>query len=225
MTTSTWTDVDGYIADHLIGSDPALDAALDAADRAGLPPIAVSAPQGKLLHLLAAGFGARNILEIGTLGGYSTIWLARALPPDGRLLSLEIDPRHAEVARTNLRGAGLDDQVEVRVGPALGSLAELHRSGSPPPFDLTFIDADKENIPAYFDWAVKLSRPGALVITDNVVRNGALADPDTEDPRVRGVQAFHEMLATRTDVAATTIQTVGAKGYDGFNLAVVNRQP
>jgi predicted O-methyltransferase YrrM len=212
--------VDEYIAANLIGPDAELDAALTASQQAGLPPIAVSAPQGKLLHLIATGIGAKRILEIGTLGGYSTIWLARALPPEGRLVTLEIDERHASVARANLERAGLADRVDIRIGPALATLDQLEQRQQEP-FDLAFIDADKENIPAYFDRTVKLSRPGAVIITDNVVRDGALADPATTDPRVRGVQAFHEMLAARSDVAATTIQTVGAKGYDGFNLAVV----
>ena len=212
--------MDDYVAERLIGPDPDLDRALaDSAD-SGLPPIAVSAPQGKLLHLLARSIGARRILEVGTLGGYSTIWLARALPDDGRLITLELAEKHAQVARANLERAGVGDRVEVRVGPALDTMAALVEA-SPQPFDLVFIDADKENIPTYFDLAVKLSRPGALVITDNVVRDGAVADADAADPRVLGVRAFHEMLATRPDVESTTIQTVGAKGYDGFNLALV----
>jgi predicted O-methyltransferase YrrM len=217
-----WAEVDDYIAGHLIGPDEDLDAALAGSAAAGLPAIAVSAPQGKLLHLIARSVAARRILEVGTLGGYSTIWLARALPKDGRLVSLELEPRHAAVARANLSRAGLAERVEVRVGPALASLAELVGETVAEPFDVVFIDADKENIPAYFDSAVQLSRPGGLIIVDNVVRNGALVDPAAADPRVVGVRAFHELLATRPDVEATTIQTVGAKGYDGFTLAVVS---
>jgi predicted O-methyltransferase YrrM len=222
-----WQEVDDFVAERLIGPDSDLDGALTDSLQAGLPPIAVSGPQGKLLHLLARSVGARRILEIGTLGGYSTIWLGRALPADGRLVTLELDEHHAAVARANLERAGLADRVEIRLGPALDSLARLaaeqtqqaeHRGQ----FDVVFIDADKENIPAYFDWAVKLTRPLGLIITDNVVRDGALVDPDTTDPRVLGVRKFHEMLASRPDVEATTIQTVGSKGYDGFNLAVVN---
>jgi predicted O-methyltransferase YrrM len=225
VTTERWTEVDAFVADRLIGTDEALDAALADSDRSGLPAIAVSAPQGRFLNLVATAVGASRILEIGTLGGYSTIWLARALPAGGRLVTLELQEKHARVARGNLERAGLLDRVEIRVGPALDSLGRLHGETEDDPtarFDLTFIDADKENIPAYFDWAVRLSRPRAVIITDNVVRNGALADPDAADPRVVGVRAFHEMLNGRTDVAATTIQTVGTKGYDGFNLAVVN---
>ncbi len=216
-----WTQVDDYVIDRLIGPDTDLDAALADSRDAGLPSIAVSAPQGRLLHLLARAIGARRILEVGTLGGYSTIWLARALPADGRLITLELEEHHARVARANLERAGVSDRVEIRVGPARETLPGLAGELAAP-FDLVFIDADKENIPTYFDWSVKLSRPGALIMTDNVVRNGALADPEASDPRVLGVRAFHEMLGGRSDVASTTIQTVGAKGYDGFNLAVVN---
>jgi predicted O-methyltransferase YrrM len=218
-----WLRVDDYVNEMLIGADPDLEAALADSARAGLPAIAVSAPQGKLLQLIARGIGARRILEIGTLGGYSTIWLARALPGDGRLISLELEPRHAEVARANLARAGLAGRVEVRVGPALETLAAL-AAGEVEPFDLVFIDADKDNIPAYFDASVRLTRPGGLIITDNVVRDGALIDGDSGDGRVRGVRAFHDLLSGRADVDATTIQTVGAKGYDGFNLAVVNNR-
>lgn len=209
------------MVDHLVVPDGALDAALADSEEAGLPPIAVSAPQGKLLHLLARSIGARRILEVGTLGGYSTIWLGRALPDDGRLVSLELDEKHARIAGANVERAGLAGRVEIRVGPASRSLPQLAAEHAGP-FDFVFIDADKENIPAYFDWAVKLSRPRALIVTDNVVRDGAVADPDTSDPRVLGVRAFHEMLRGRRDVESTTIQTVGVKGYDGFNLAVVN---
>ncbi|HET9077639.1 MAG TPA: O-methyltransferase [Acidimicrobiales bacterium] len=216
-----WSEVDGYVVERLVGADPVLDAALAEADAAGLPPIAVSAAQGKMLHLLATMVGARRILELGTLGGYSTIWLGRALPAgaDARLISLELEARHAEVARSNLARAGLADRVEVRVGPALETLPRLAGEGLE--FDFVFIDADKANIPAYFDQSVALCRPGAVIVVDNVVRGGALADPASRDPSVQGVRRLHEQLEGRTDVSATTIQTVGAKGYDGFTLALV----
>ena len=216
-----WTHVDEYVAERLVGPDDDLDAALARSAEAGLPAIAVSAPQGKLLQLLARAIRARRILEIGTLGGYSTIWLARALPDDGQLVTLELEEKHARVARSNLDRAGMGERVEIRTGPALDTMARLLEEKADP-FDFVFIDADKENIPAYFDLAVQLSRPGAVIVTDNVVRDGALADATTSDPRVLGVRAFHEMLASRPDVEATTIQTVGSKGYDGYNLAIVN---
>jgi predicted O-methyltransferase YrrM len=211
-----WTDVDHYISEHLIGEDDALVAALRDSDAAGLPSIQVSAPQGKMLHILARSIRARRILEIGTLAGYSAIWMARALPVGGRLVTLEVSDKHAAVARRNLERAGVGESVDVIVGPALESLPQL--TG---PFDLSFIDADKVNIPTYFDWAVKLSRPGSLIVVDNVVRDGKLIDPDG-DEAVQGVRRLHEMLAGDKRVTATTIQTVGSKGYDGFTLAVVN---
>ena len=219
-----WSEVDDYVTERLIGPDADLDAATDDTHAAGMPAIAVSAPQGKLLYLTARSIGARRILEIGTLGGYSTIWMARAVPAGGQVVTLELDPDHAIVARNNIERAGLADRVDIVVGAALDTLPQLAQSMDLPKdaFDLVFIDADKENIPAYFDWAVKLTRSGGLIITDNVVRNGALVDPDSTDPRIQGVRAFHEMLTTRPDVEATTIQTVGGKGYDGFNLALVN---
>jgi predicted O-methyltransferase YrrM len=211
-----WSQVDDYITGSVVGADPALHQARQASDDAGLPPIAVSAPQGKLLRLLAQLAGARNILEIGTLGGYSTIWLAGALPAGGRVVTLEVDPRHAEVARSNLAKAGLDKVAEVIVGPALETLDTLQG-----PLDFTFIDADKVNTAAYFDKAVRLSRAGAVIVVDNVVRNGALSEQSPSDPNVAAMRRFHDGLATRSDVDATTIQTVGSKGYDGFTLAVV----
>jgi predicted O-methyltransferase YrrM len=214
-----WNDVDAYVEAHLVGADPELEAATRDAEAGGLPPIAVSPPQGKLLYLLAKSLGARRILEIGTLGGFSTIWMARALPTDGRLVTLELDAHHADVARRNLDRAGLGDKVEVKVGPALETLPTLEGQG---PFDLAFIDADKANIPTYFDWSVRLGHPGTVIITDNVVRNGGLADPASTDANVKGVQAFHDMLSRRDDVEATTIQTVGSKGWDGYNYAVVS---
>ena len=220
MTDEQWLAVDRYLTDLLAPSDPALDAALAASDAAGLPPINVSPNLGKLLHLLARVQGARAILEIGTLGGYSTIWLARALPAGGRLITLEADPRHADVARANIAPAGLADVVEVRLGPALETLPRLAAEGHSP-FELIFIDADKPSIPDYFAWALKLSRPGSLIVVDNVVRRGAVADATSDDPSVQGVRRFLDMLASEPRVSATAIQTVGSKGYDGFAIALV----
>ena len=221
MADNTWTAVDRYLEGLLAGPDEVLDHALRASTEAQLPAINVSPMHGKLLHLLARIRGARAILEIGTLGGYSTIWMARALPPDGRLVTLEIDPRHAEVARSNIAHAGLSRQVDVQLGPALDSLARLvdQRQG---PFDLFFIDADKASIPAYFQWALKLARAGSLIVVDNVVRNGAVIEADSTDSAVQGVRRFNELVAAEPRVSATTIQTVGIKGYDGFALLLVN---
>lgn len=216
-----WSAVDRYISDSLVPSDPVLDAALDASNAAGLPAISVSANQGKFLALLATIRGAHRILEIGTLGGYSTIWLARSLPPTGRLITLELDPSHAEVARANLKRAGLDRVTEVRVGKALDTLPTLLKEGAGP-FDLVFIDADKASIPEYFDWALELSRPGSVIVVDNVVRRGAVVDATSDDPNVQGVRRFNARIAQRPNVSATTIQTVGSKGYDGFTLALVS---
>lgn len=220
MTQEKWSAVDRYITDLLVPSDPALDAALRASAAAGLPPINVAPNQGKLLMLLAQAQGARNILEIGTLGGYSTIWLARALPAGGRLITLEFDPKHAEVARANIARAGLADVVEVRLGRALDTLKQLAAENRGP-FDLIFIDADKSGYPDYFPWALKLSRPGSMIIADNVVRNGAVIDADSSDPNVQGMRRFNELLAAEPRVSATVIQTVGSKGYDGFAIALV----
>jgi predicted O-methyltransferase YrrM len=219
--TETWAAVDRYISGLLVSSDSALDAALEASTAAGLPQINVTPSQGKLLHVLARMQGARRILEIGTLGGYSTIWLARALPEGGRLITLEADPRHAEVAGANLARAGLAEIVDVRLGPALDTLPGLVAEG---PFDLFFIDADKPNNPAYFSWAVRLSRPGSVIIVDNVVRGGAVADADNDDPRIQGSRRLFEVIAAEPRVTATTIQTVGVKGYDGFAIALVTSQ-
>ncbi|GAC1411934.1 MAG: O-methyltransferase [Gemmatimonadaceae bacterium] len=215
-----WTEVDQYFSGSLLPSDPILESALAASVEAGLPAISVSPNQGKLLQLLAQIIGARSILEIGTLGGYSTIWLARGLRPGGHLITLEVEPKHAEVARTNIEHAGLQDVVEVQLGSALEILPELstRRRG---PFDLIFIDADKPNIPNYFEWALKLSRPGALIIVDNVVRNGAVVEADSSDGSVQGVRRFIELLGSRSDLGGTAIQTVGTKGYDGFALVLV----
>ncbi|MBB5154108.1 O-methyltransferase [Saccharopolyspora phatthalungensis] len=212
-----WSAVDDYLGGLLAPEDPVLAAALRAGDEAGLPHINVSALQGKLLNLLARAVQARSVLEVGTLAGYSTIWLGRALPADGRLITLEAEPKHAEVARGNLARAGLDGIAEVRLGLALDTLPELVGES----FDLVFIDADKANIPEYFRWALVLTRPGGLVIVDNVVRGGEVADEHSSEPAVRGVRRLHELLASEPRAAATTIQTVGVKGYDGFTLAVV----
>jgi predicted O-methyltransferase YrrM len=220
MHEEQWSAVDRYISESLIPHDPALDAALRACAEAGLPAIQVSPAHGKLLHLLAKVRGACNILELGTLGGYSTIWLARALPAGGRLITLEAEPKHAEVARANIARAGLTSVVDLRLGKALEVLPQL-ASEQRGPFDLIFIDADKPSTPEYFTWALKLSRAGSLIITDNVVRKGALADANSPDPNVRGMRRFHEMVSAEKRVSATTIQTVGSKGYDGFTLALV----
>ena len=221
MAEELWTEVDQYFSEHLLPSDPILESALEASLAAGLPAIAVSPNQGKLLQILAQITGARSILEIGTLGGYSTIWLARALPPGGRLITLELDPKHAEVAKANVARAGLKDLVDVRIGEALKTLPKIsaERRG---PFDLIFIDADKEHIPEYFDWALKLSRPGTLIIVDNVVRDGGVIDADITDPRIQGVRRFVEQLRTTPGVSGTAIQTVGIKGYDGFAIMLVD---
>jgi predicted O-methyltransferase YrrM len=225
MSQEQWDAVDDYIVEHLLEPDPLLDAALQDSDDAGLPAIAVTAPQGKLLHLLLRIAGARNVLELGTLGGYSTIWLARALPAGGRLLTLEANPGYAKVAQANIARAGLDGVVELRIGPALDTLPEIAAEGLGP-FDAIFIDADKQNYPGYLEWALKLSRPGTLIIGDNVVRGGRILDPAAKDPSgaglLQGVRGFYEMLAAESRVSATAIQTVGAKGYDGFVLALVN---
>jgi predicted O-methyltransferase YrrM len=215
-----WTAVDRYLADLLVPPDPALDAALRASAAAGLPPHDVTPNQGRLLELLARVHGARAILELGTLGGYSTIWLARALPPDGRLITLEADPRYAEVARANIARAGLADVVDLRLGRALETLPEVAAEGRGP-FDLIFLDADKASNPDYFAWALELSRRGSLIIADNVVRAGAVVDSASGDASVRGVRRFLELLGADARVSATAIQTVGSKGYDGFAVALV----
>jgi predicted O-methyltransferase YrrM len=215
-----WVQVDQYLEKLLQPNDAALRAALRTSRAAGLPPIQVSALQGRFLHLLARMQNPRRILEIGTLGGYSTIWLARAVRPGGQVISLELNPRHAAVARANLRRARLEGQVEVRVGPALESLAPLETERRAP-FDLIFLDADKENNPEYLDWAIRLARPGSVIVVDNVVRKGEVAFARSVDPRVRGVRRMNAQLATEPRLLATTLQTVGVKGYDGFMMAIV----
>ena len=220
MNLETWTAVDRYLDDLFVPSDPALDAALAASAAAGLPTINVTPNQGKLLQILARLSGPRNILEIGTLGGYSTIWLARALPAEGRLITLESEPKHAEVARANFARAGVAGMVELRLGRALDSLPKLAAEGRGP-FDLIFIDADKPGYPDYLAWALKLSRCGTLIIADNVVRKGAVVDANSHDPLVQGVRRFHELLAAEKRVWATVIQTVGSKGHDGFAIGLV----
>ncbi|MEU9568664.1 O-methyltransferase [Streptomyces massasporeus] len=215
-----WDEVDAYFTAHLAPDDEALAAALRDSDAAGLPHINVAGNQGKLLQLLAQIQGARHILEIGTLGGYSTIWLGRALPADGRLVSLEYDPVHAEVAVRNIARAGLDHLVEVRVGPALESLPKL-ADENPPPFDLVFIDADKANNPHYVEWAIRLTSTGSLIVLDNVVRGGRIIDADSTAPDITGTRTAIELIADHPRLSGTAIQTVGMKGYDGFALARV----
>lgn len=220
MSEEQWNAVERYVTELLVRPEPALGAALEASESAGLPPINVAPNQGKLLYLLSRAQRARRILEIGTLGGYSAIWLARALPRDGRLITLESDPKHAEVARANIARAGLGGVAEVRLGKAVDTLPRLVEEGAGP-FDLVFIDADKEGYPDYLEWSLKLTRPGSLIVADNVVRGGAISDPASADSRVQGVRRFNEMLAAEPRVSATIIQTVGSKGYDGIAIALV----
>jgi predicted O-methyltransferase YrrM len=223
MSQNLWTAVDHYIVESLVRSDPVLEATLAANADAGLPAFDVSANQGKFLHLLARIQGARRVLEIGTLGGYSTIWLGRALPPDGLLVTLESDPKHIAVARANVKRAGLLCTVEFREGPALESLARL-RQEDVAPFDFVFIDADKPNNPAYLEWSLRLARPGTVIVGDNVVREGAVINSRDPDGRVQGVRRFFEMMAGEPRLAATALQTVGSKGYDGFSIALVTNR-
>lgn len=220
MSQDLWTDVDRYITDRLAPRDDVFEEALKASAAAGLPSISVAPNQGKMLSVLATLTGARRILEIGTLGGYSTLWLGWALPLGGHIVTLEADPKHAEVARANLARAGLADSVEIRVGKALETLPAL-AAENPPAFDMIFIDADKASIPEYFQWALKLGRKGSLIVVDNVVRGGKIIDAASADANVQGVRRFYDMLAAEPRVSATAIQTVGSKGYDGFALAVV----
>lgn len=221
MSQETWTEVDDYVAGLLAPHDDSLDAAVAASAQAGLPAIQVSPPQGKLLYLLARLRGARTVLEFGTLGGYSTIWLARALPADGRLITLEADERYAQVALENIARAGLGEIVDLRVGPALETLPLLAAEGAGP-FDFAFIDADKANSPDYFSWTLEHSQPGSVIVADNVVRAGALTDLTNQDQKIQAQRRLHEIIAAEPRVAATTIQTVGAKGYDGFTIVLVD---
>lgn len=214
-----WEAVDNYLIEKLIPKDDVLEQVLENNQRAGLPAIDVAANQGQLLALFVRMTGARHILEIGTLGGYSTLWMGRELPPDGRLITLEADPLHARVARQNIQLAGLDDKIEVREGAALASLAQL---GDHPPFDLIFIDADKPSNPEYLRHALRYSRPGTLIIGDNVVREGEVTNPHSDDDRVQGVRTFIEMMGNDPRLTVTALQTVGIKGWDGFTLAYVN---
>lgn len=219
--TKLWKSVDQYISDQLISLDPVLDETLAANAAAGLPSIDVAPNQGKLLHLLARAAGARKILEIGTLGGYSTTWLARALPEGGRLITLEFSAKHAEVARKNIARAGLDSVVTLRLGPALDTLPQLVQEGEGP-FDLIFIDADKPNLANYLTWAVRLARKGTVILVDNVIREGQVIDADSDDPAVQGARRLFEALAAEPSLQATALQTVGSKGHDGFAMAVVS---
>jgi predicted O-methyltransferase YrrM len=220
MNEGQWSEVDSYFTDLLVRPDATLAATLEASDAAGLPPINVADNQGKFLMLLALARGARNILEIGTLGGYSTIWLARALPPDGRLITLEAVPTHAKVARENIERAGFGKTVEVRLGRASDTLPRLAAEGLGP-FDFIFIDANKSGYPEYFEWSLKLAHRGTVIVADNVVRHGAVIDGHSRDANVIGVRRFMELVSLEPRVSATAIQTVGSKGYDGFAMAVV----
>jgi predicted O-methyltransferase YrrM len=220
MSQELWAAVDRYIVDLLVAPDTALQTAREASVAAGLPAIEVSPPQGKLLTVLALACGARRILEIGTLGGYSTIWLARALPPDGCLVTIEANPKHAAVARTNITRAGLAERVDLREGRGVDALAQMAADGEDP-FDLIFVDADKPSYVDYFEWALKLSHSGTLIIADNVVRKGTVIDPENEEANTEGARRFNARLAAEPRVVATILQTVGSKGHDGFALAVV----
>jgi predicted O-methyltransferase YrrM len=220
MTQELWTAVDQYINSMLVTSDSILEAALRASTDAGLPSIQVSPSQGKLLHLLARSINARKILEVGTLGGYSTIWMARALPAGGRLLTLDANAKHVEVAGENFSRAGLSETIEQRLGPALETLPQVAAEGYGP-FDLIFIDANKSTMAEYFDWALKLSHAGSIIIADNVIRDGAVIDAASKDADIQGVRRFNERVAAEPRVSATAIQTVGSKGYDGFAFVLV----
>jgi predicted O-methyltransferase YrrM len=220
MSQELWTAVDQYINNIAVGRDAALEAASEAAVAAQLPPISVTPAHGKLLHLMARAHSARRILEIGTLAGYSTIWLARAVPAGGRVVTLEANPMHADIARANLTRAGVADRVDIRLGKALETLPQLAVENQDP-FDFAFIDADRTNLAEYFDWAVKLAHAGSVIIVDNVVRKGGVIDASSEDANIKGVRRFAERLSADSRVTATMVQTVGAKGYDGFAMALV----
>jgi predicted O-methyltransferase YrrM len=222
VNENLWSNVDEYLVAHFVPSDSALEEALSQSATAGLPPISVAPNQGKLLELLAKMQRSRRILEIGTLGGYSTIWLARALPSDGTLVTLELEPVHAEVARKNIERAGLGHLVDVHVGPATDSLQALIDQEAPP-FDFIFIDADKESYPQYLELSLRLSRPGTVIVADNVVRDGEVANAKSSDERVQGVRTFLELAAGDDRIEGTAVQTVGSKGYDGFALLVVTQ--
>lgn len=220
MDETLWTDVDRFISETLLPQDPVLEETLRAAEEGGLPPISVSAPLGMLLHVLVRALGAKRVLEIGTLAGYSTIWLARAVGAGGAVVTLEVDPHHAEVARANFARAGVDDVVDLRLGRALDSLARIEQEGGAP-FDLIFVDADKDTYPEYIGWALRLARPGTLMVVDNVVRNGRVLDARPDDAAVAGARAALELLGNEPRLVATAIQTVGSKSYDGFAVALV----
>ena len=222
MSLDRWKQVDRYLNEALVPEDAALRDAVAASDAAGLPAIQVAPNQGRMLQLLARSIGARRILELGTLGGYSTLWLARGLAPGGRVVTIEADAHHAEVARATFARAELGETVELRVGAALDVLPQLAAEGGEP-FDLVFVDADKPNLPEYFTWSLRLARPGSLIIVDNVVREGEVADASSADPSVQGVRRMNELIAAEPRVSATAIQTVGSKGYDGFALILVER--
>jgi predicted O-methyltransferase YrrM len=224
MTQELWTAIDEYIQASLVPSDPALDAAIEASTTAGLPNIQVSPPQGKMLHVLARLVGARNILELGALGGYSTIWMARALPSGGKVLTLEASEKHAQVATANYARAGLSHVIELRVGKALDLLPRVAAEGRAP-FDLIFLDANKSDMAEYFDWALKLSRRGAVIVADNSISRGRVLDASSDDPDVQGCRRFHQRVAAEPRVSATEIQTVGVKGWDGFTLIAVLTDP
>jgi predicted O-methyltransferase YrrM len=217
----TWKQVDTFFTDALIPPDPELDAALASNHAAGLPPIDVTPLQGKFLELMIRATGAQRVLEIGTLGGYSTIWMARAVGASGKVITLELERRHAEIAQCNFEKAGVAERIDLRIGPASQSLAALAVEGAAP-FDFIFIDADKAGYPEYLQWSLKLSRPGTLIIADNVVRDGKVIEPDNPDPNIRGVRRFTELVAAEPRLSTTVLQTVGSKGYDGFAIAIVN---
>lgn len=220
MDNEIFESVDKYICDFFVTQDEALLAAERSLKEADMPPISISPNQGKFLHMMALLCRAKRILEVGTLAGYSTIWMARALPADGKLITLEYDPKHASVAQKNITRAGLESKVEIRVGKGLDILPQLESEGAGP-FDMIFIDADKPPYTEYFQWALKLSRPGTLIIADNVIRDGKVLDPDSQDEMVKGVQRFNSFLAKSTEVTASIMQMVGVKEYDGMALAIV----
>lgn len=220
MSQELWTSVDEYLGDVLVKQDKHLDDAVAASDAAGLPPIQVSPPQGKLLEILIGMMNAKTILEVGTLGGYSTIWMTRSLPTDGRVVTIEIDRKHAEVAQENFTRAGLADKIELRVGDARDILPAMIDEGMGP-FDFVFIDADKASNPDYFGWALRMSRPGTVIIVDNVIRDGHVIEADSDDASVQGVRRLNEIMSSSAGVNVTALQTVGVKGYDGFSVALV----